>query len=91
MGWVACSVDIYGKSEGPLPTEPGQYKVLISGDSEQVDGYVIYEFADYETWVRICFDEGEPELMYFDAWGDECVETMLAWYGPVDVPKCDCF
>jgi hypothetical protein len=86
--WVACNGDHFGRNKGPYPTEPGHYRVMISGDSEYLDGHCIYDFPDYETWVYISFEE---DYMRFDAAHDEEVETMLAWFGPVDVPKCDCF
>jgi len=75
---------------GPYPTEPGHYRVMISGDSESIDGHTIYSFEDYEAWVWFNEpdEDGNPSMV---AQHDEEIETVLAWFGPVSIPACDCF
>jgi hypothetical protein len=86
LKWVECGSDFTGRDGGPYPTEPGCYRVLISGDSETDGAHVFYEFPDYETWADISFDpdEGTP---IFNASHDEEWETMIAWCGPFEIPK----
>lgn len=86
LKWVECGSDFTGRGGGPYPTEPGCYRVLISGDHESVDGYVLYDYPDYETWADISFDPGDGSPI-FTASHDEEWDFMIAWCGPFEVPK----
>lgn len=88
MNWVTCMGDFTGHNKGPYPTQEGHYRVLISGDSEHDDmGGVIYAFDDYETWAYWAKNEDVKDGGMFHAVHDEDHETILAWYGPIDIPK----
>lgn len=68
-----------------VPKEPGIYAVMISGDSEVVDGHVIYSYQDYQTFaVHNGFNEdGDPVIVCSH---DEEPEWIIAWYGPIEIP-----
>jgi len=70
------------ESRTNLPTVSGHYRVMIHGDSESVDGHVIYEFGDYETWAYIKVDENG-----ISADLNEDFDCVFAWCGPFIVPK----
>jgi len=36
---------------GNTPTEEGWYRVLYSGDSEYLEGHMIYDYDDYQGWA----------------------------------------
>lgn len=87
MEWISCKTDHIGQNAGPYPTEPGHYRVMISGDSESDDmGGVIYEYGDYETWAW--FDapdaDGDPVVRFEH--GEE-IEWVVAWCGPLRFPE----
>lgn len=87
--WVYCGGDFRGDSKGPYPTEPGEYRVLVEGDSETGDfGHVFYAYDDYETWAHVVKDsDGEvSELMGIHE-EEQC--QILAWYGPIEIPECN--
>jgi hypothetical protein len=72
------------KDESDYPIESGLYRVVISGDSEYLDGHCIYSFDDYETWAEYTADEdgGSFSCMY-----DEENISIVAFYGPITIPK----
>lgn len=88
MQWV------HRNTKDDVPTESGVYRVMVSGDSESVDGFTIYDFGDYETWA--IFTRASPDE-YEDFPGgykgtftgdhDEEDETILAYCGPIVWPK----
>lgn len=90
LRWVPCGRDPFGLARGPMPSEPGYYRVVIEGDSESEDGFTLYSYPDYETWAEISFDEGDGSIIFI-ASHDEEAESMIAWYGPIEVPKCTLF
>ena len=91
MKWIACGGYYIGHNKGPYPYKPGHYRVMISGDSECDDmGGVIYDFSDYETWAQFDYPNEDNEPIGFFM-HDEDIETMIAWYGPIEIPKCELF
>jgi hypothetical protein len=66
--------------------EPGSYAVMISGDSESVDGQIIYAFDDYMTFASVWIEEGEIQIAPSH---DEPVHAIFAWCGPLPIPKFD--
>jgi hypothetical protein len=82
LTWHKCDWD---KPE-TRPTEPGSYAVMISGDSESVDGHVLYDFPDYQTFASVWVEEGEVQIAPSH---DEPIHTIFAWCGPLLVPKFD--
>lgn len=89
LKWVSCKGDYTGRNKGPYPAITGHYRVLISGDSESEDGHCFYEYPDYETWAYVEFcDDGEISMVGMH---DEDIGSILAWCGPIDVPKCNLF
>lgn len=77
------------REEGVLPTVPGLYRVMVSGDSESIDGHQIYAFDPYETFMQIGIDQDGD--VAGTAEHDETFDFVIAWYGPIDIPICDCF
>lgn len=81
LKWVDCDWD---EKPETRPTEPGEYAVIIAGDSEIGEyGHVYYDYDDYRTWAtvtatpdgpQVVVDHGEPE------------DTIIAWYGPIQIP-----
>lgn len=67
-----------------FPSVPGLYFVMISGDSESLDGHVLYEYSDYRTTAEFDFNEGVPE---FTCPHDEDQDWIFAYYGPVIIPE----
>lgn len=76
-------------SHDDYPTTSGWYRVMISGDSESIDGHEIYSYPDYETWAQwIAADPAEYEDFeggYKGSWqsltGEEN-ESIFAFIGP---------
>ncbi|WP_396604831.1 hypothetical protein ACFLEY_22150 [Bradyrhizobium sp. YCK136] len=83
--WRPCRWD----DELTRPKLPGHYQFRIAGDSETDGPHVYYEYPDYTTFGEV-FPEEEG---YIHAQGshDEEPESIIAWYGPINVPDCDCF
>jgi hypothetical protein len=71
------------------PTELGTYAVMISGDSESIDGHMIYEFGDYQTFANLVQLSRDPDdcFISFSGTHDEDDHTIFAWYGPLVIPK----
>ena len=69
-----------GKS---IPTEQGLYRVMVTGDSESIDGYTIYSFPDYATWAVFIKDEDGG---FFKCEHDEEDSFIFAYYGPIVIP-----
>lgn len=67
------------------PIAEGWYRVMVSGDSEQLDGHTIYAFDDYETWAYLS-KNGDDEYN-FKGEHDEEDFTIFAYCGPYIVPK----
>jgi hypothetical protein len=62
---------------------------MVSGDSESIDGHVIYEYADYATWAAADDDEddeGNPCIRFGSGAHDEEPDWFFAYYGPIAIP-----
>lgn len=71
------------------PTEAGVYRVMVSGDSESLDGHTLYEYPDYATWanaIKAETDEGAPCVSFGSGTHDEEPESFFAYFGPVPIP-----
>lgn len=66
------------------PTLAGYYRVMIGGDSEQVDGHTVYSFDDYETWAY--FTPNEDDGGSFVGEHDEEDFCIVAYCGPIIFP-----
>lgn len=75
------------------PEESGWYRIMVSGDSELIDGHYIYSFDDYETWAY--FTKASPDEFEdfiggykgsFCGTHDEENETIFAYVGPFVIP-----
>lgn len=66
------------------PTIEGIYAVMVSGDSEQIDGHTIYAFDDYRSWASFKLDEDGGS---FTDEHDEEDFTIFAYYGPILIPE----
>lgn len=84
---------VWIKQKNPVPEKEGWYVVMISGDSESIDGHTIYDFPDYETfayWKPADDSELEEfENGYKGSWRfmhDEEADTAFAYYGPIEFP-----
>lgn len=75
--------------KGTWPIVPGIYKVVIVGDEEREGAHVYYSYDDYETFARLEEPNADGEQK-FHGDNDEEVEQILAWFGPIDIPECDC-
>lgn len=81
--WTRCDWE----DEATRPKVPGLYAVVIEGDSERDGAYVFYDFGDYQTFaVAKATEEG----LAVSCEHDEEPESIVAWYGPIDIPPCDC-
>ena len=85
--WMRASMDEY-------PSEAGHYRIRISGDSESVDGFTIYDYPDYETWAwwepatseeLEDFPGGHKGSWHTQHDEEDCM--IFAWFGPVKVPE----
>src|SRR5882672_4585409 len=71
------------KDKSTWPTIHGRYAVMVSGDSESIDGHCIYEFPDYQTFANLITsdpDDGEEGFINFHGYHDEDEYTIFAWY-----------
>lgn len=69
-----------------FPDIDGWYRVMVAGDSESIDGHIIYSFGDYETWAQYkshAPDEGGS----FIGIHDEDEHCIFAFCGPITFPK----
>lgn len=73
----------YDRESDGLPTIEGFYRVKVSGDSESVDGHLIYEYEDYETWAYFTPDNDDSGVFAGDH--DEDNYNIFAWCGPFHV------
>lgn len=85
--WLRILVAIFGprwqerKDENDnFPDYEGWYRVMVSGDSEQIDGHTIYEFGDYETWAYFTLHEDGGNFVGVH---DEDNYSIFAWCGPM--------
>jgi hypothetical protein len=81
------------ESSSDYPPAEGWYRVMISGDSESVDGHLIYSYPDYETWAHFApASPASPEPFpggyrgTFTGWRDEDDSTIFAYCGPILIP-----
>lgn len=65
------------------PTEPGLYAVMVTGDSEYVDGHCVYSFPEYQNFAEFKLHE---EGGVFKGAHDEEDEFIFAYYGPIIIP-----
>ena len=72
------------KDKKDFPTTEGWYRVMVSGDSESIDGHTIYACDDYETWAYFHPNEDDGS---FRGVHDEDEYTIFAYYGPLVIPK----
>src|SRR6267142_455908 len=80
------------KDTSTWPTIPGVYAVMVSGDSESIDGHTIYAFDDYRTFANLITsdpEDGEKGFINFHGYHDEDEYTIFAWYGPIIIPEHD--
>ncbi|WP_046869012.1 hypothetical protein [Microvirga massiliensis] len=82
LTWHECDWD----NPETRPTEPGPYAVMISGDNASVDGHVLYDFPDYQTFASVWLEEGEVQIAPSH---DEPIHAIFAWCGPLPIPKFD--
>jgi hypothetical protein len=82
LTWHECDWE----NEATRPTVAGSYAVMISGDSASVDGHVLYDFPDYQTFASVWVEEGEVQIAPSH---DEPAHTIFAWCGPLPIPKFD--
>jgi len=76
---------VYRNNKDVFPTVDGWYRVMVSGDSESIDGHTIYSFDDYETWAQYkshAPDEGGS----FIGSHDEDEYCIFAFCGPITFP-----
>lgn len=65
------------------PTEPGLYAIMVSGDSEYIEGHLVYAFDDYQTFGKFIIDENGGG---FEGEHDEGDFTIFAYFGPIIIP-----
>ena len=71
------------------PTKEGFYAVMVCGDSESDGPHVYYSYPDYLTHAYAFRDEDTGQIV-LKGIHDEEQETVIAWYGPIEIPPCDC-
>lgn len=71
------------RSEKDFPEIAGWYRVMVSGDSESIDGHTIYAFDDYETWAQFTKHEDGGS---FAGIHDEDEYVIFAYCGPIIFP-----
>lgn len=74
-----------------VPEKEGWYRVMHHGDSESIDGHVVYAFDDYEGWAY--WTPASPDELeddedgYEGSWNcvhDEESEFIFAYLGPFE-------
>lgn len=65
------------------PTTDGFYAIMVSGDSEYIDGHCIYSFDDYQTFGLFVMNEDGGT---FKGEHDEEDFAIFAYYGPIAIP-----
>jgi hypothetical protein len=81
--------DFSVQDKATWPTVPGQYMATIKGDSEAIDGHVIYSFDAYQTLVtvgEIDPDDGEDGSISISGPHDETQDFVIALCGPLRIP-----
>jgi hypothetical protein len=84
LQWRPCR----WRDELTRPTQPGSYILRITGDSETEGPHVYYDYPDYTTFGNVHIEEGE---VIAGGIHDEDADSIIAWYGPLALPECDCF
>lgn len=79
LEWITRNTD------EDFPEVDGWYRVMVSGDSESIDGHTIYAFDDYETWARFWRDEDGNGS--FVGTHDEDEHCIFAYCGPIYFPE----
>jgi hypothetical protein len=74
---------VHRKKETDFPSIEGHYRVMVSGDSEAIDGHTIYAFDDYETWAYFTPHEDGGS---FVGTHDEDEHCIFAYCGPITFP-----
>ena len=86
VGWVGTYP--YNPELKLWPLKPGIYWVMIAGDSESVDGLVLWEYGDYLSQMEISGfyeDTGKPIAV---GQFDEDWDNVIAYYQtPVVQPE----
>ena len=75
------------ESKNDFPEVSGWYRVMVSGDSEAIDGFTIYAFDDYETWAHFTQHEDGGSFVGIH---DEGEHTIFAYCGPFTFPPYTC-
>lgn len=82
------------EDQDDLPKEEGWYRVRVSGDSESIDGFTIYNYPDYDTWAYFTPANPEEFESFKGGWKgsftgvhDEENSVIYAFYGPIKVPN----
>lgn len=70
--------------EGDLPTQEGFYRIMVTGDSEYIDGHCMYEFPEYANWAYFTPHEDGGN---FAGDYDEDNSAVFAWFGPIVIPE----
>ena len=66
------------------PTVEGLYAVMVAGDSEYLEGHLMYAYNDYQTFATFKLDEeGEGR---FTGEHDEEDSSIIAYFGPIVIP-----
>lgn len=76
---------IQRENENTFPTLEGWHRVMVSGDSESIDGHVIYSFDDYENWAY--FTPNQDGGGRFVGIHDEDESVIFAFCGPITFPE----
>jgi hypothetical protein len=82
LKWTKCR---WEDEPTTRPTLPGHYVVVIEGENN----FPEYVYPRYETFARLepLDQDGEQRMKVLH---DEEPEWILAWYGPIELPSCDC-
>jgi hypothetical protein len=83
--WTPCDWE----DKSTRPTIPGIYAVIIVGDSEREGAHFYYSYDDYQTFATLELPDEDGEQR-FHGDNDEEPEQIIAWFGPIEIPPCDC-
>lgn len=84
---------VWIEQQPAIPSAEGWYRVMHSGDSEYLEGHLIYDFPDYEDWAY--WTPASPDEFedfdggYKGSWGtqhDEDGDFIFAYCGPFMPP-----
>lgn len=84
LQWRPCRWEDYQSR----PNRSGTYQFRIAGCSETEGPHVYYDFPDYTTIGHVKIDD-DGEAQAQGVHDEEC-ETIIGWYGPIDLPEYDC-